>query len=124
MFAADAGQLQTPQPARTREGRREGLDRDERTGFRCVCKCLRQRASCATSQAWHSSFYADPATREASTWLRATATSRERHVGAPSVIWAASKTAPTRSPRHLATGRRQWSDRKRSYARQGANAGG
>ncbi len=57
-------------------------------------------------RAWHSSFYADPATREATTWSRATATIREKHSGARSVIWAASRTAPTRSPRRWPTGNR------------------
>jgi hypothetical protein len=48
---------------------------------------------------WHSLFFADHATREAITWWRATATSRERRAGAPSAISAARRTARTRSPR-------------------------
>ncbi len=94
----------------TRAGTRERLARDlngtrEEAFVVSVSACGSIR--CVLSvRAWHSSFYADPATREAITWSRATATIRGKHGGARSVIWAASRTAPTRSPRRWRTGNR------------------
>ena len=93
--------LQTPQSPGTCRERREGSSTGTSDEVFVVsvnaCGGMRHVLSV---QAWHSSFYADPATRGAITWSRATATIRERHGGARSVTWAVSKTAPTRSPRH------------------------
>jgi hypothetical protein len=107
MIGAGRDQLQTPHfgggSSGASQGTPNGTSKKDSVVSVIACRSMRRLLSVA---AWHSSFYADPATRETFTWSRATATIRVRHGGAHSAISAASKTARTRSPKHSCIGKR------------------
>jgi hypothetical protein len=99
-------QLQTPQSEGDSKNVPRRLVRDKGGGSVVSVNGCGNGRLVVSHQAWPSSFYVDPATPAAIIWSRATATSRERHVGERFVISAVSRTARRRCPRRWRTGNR------------------